>query len=174
VWARAGDANSNAEVTSGIIIPVAEGTNNGDKLFMLTTNNPIVLDTTSLAFSTYGASSGEIGVGGAGLTKSGSGTVTYDVGQGLGIIVATDSVGIDTAVVTRVKRGTIGAGGSATVTINHALALTTNQHVAEVAIIERSTGDRIWCSWTTTDGNNVSVTLPGAPSANQYDWTVVG
>lgn len=170
-WTRATDFDSSAEAVPGSIISVEQGTANGDKLFMLATNGPITLGTTPLTFSPYGASSGEIGVAGAGLTKTGS---TYDVGAGTGISVGADAVSIDTSLVARVKRGTVPSGASAAVTINHALALGTNQNIAYLSIIERSTGDEIRCGWTRVDGNNVSVTLPTVPAANQYDWTVVG
>lgn len=55
---RATDFDADAEVTSGCIIPVAEGTANGDKLFMLTTNDPITVGSTGLTFSSYGANAG--------------------------------------------------------------------------------------------------------------------
>jgi hypothetical protein len=170
-WTRAEDFNTSAEAVPGSIVSVEQGTANGDKLFMLATNGPITLGTTGLTFSPYGAASGEIGVAGAGLTKTGS---TYDVGAGTGITVTADAVAINPAVVARVARGTVPSGGSAAVTINHGLALGTNQHINELSIVERSTGDKIYCGWTTVDGSNVSVTLPTVPAANQYDWTVVG
>lgn len=170
-WSRATDFDSSAEALPGSIVPVQQGTTNGDKLFMLITNGPITLGTTPLVFNAYGASSGEIGVAGAGLTKTGS---TYDVVGGTGVQVSADAVAIDTTLVTRVKRGTIPAGASAAVTINHALALPTNAHIAYLAIVERSSGDEIKCGWTTVDPNNVSVTLPKVPLANEFDWTVVG
>lgn len=170
-WTRAEDFNTSAEAIPGTVVGVNEGTANGDKLFLLATNGPITLNTTPLTFSAYGASSGEIGVAGAGLTKTGS---TYDVGAGTGITVGADSVSINTSVVSRIVRGTIPSGASAAVTINHGLALATNAHIAHLAIIERSTGDVIECGWTTTDGNNIEVVLPTVPSSNEYDWTVVG
>lgn len=170
-WTRAEDFNTNNEAVPGAIVPVQQGTANGDKLFMLITNGPITLGTTPLTFSAYGASSGEIVTAGAGLTKTGS---TLDVGAGTGITVGPDAVSIDPALVARVRRGTVPAGASAAVTINHGLALPTNAHIAYLTIVERSTGDEIKCGWTTMDANNVSVTLPTVPAANQYDWTVVG
>lgn len=170
-WTRAGDADTNAEVLSGIIVPVTEGTANVDKLFMLTTNNPIVLNTTALTFAAYGASSGEIGVGGAGMTKTG---VTYDVGQGFGIVVAADSIAVDTSVIARVVRGTIPAGGSPSVNLVHALALGTNQNIASLAVVERSSGDLVLFGWTRIDGNTVSIVLPANPAANQWDWVITG
>lgn len=53
---RATDFDADAEVTAGCVIPVAQGTANGDKLFILTTNDPITVGSTSLAFSQLTAS----------------------------------------------------------------------------------------------------------------------
>lgn len=47
---RATDFDADAEVTDGCIIPVERGTANGDKLFQLTTNNPITIGSTALTF----------------------------------------------------------------------------------------------------------------------------
>lgn len=170
-WTRATDADVSAEVTSGIIVPVEEGTANADKLFMLTTNDPITLATTALTFSAYGASTGEIGVAGAGLTKTGS---TYDVGAGTGIVVNANDVAIDPAVVARVVRGTVPSGGSASINITHGLGLGTNQNIGKLTLIERSSGDAVEFGWTRVDGNTVSTVLPAAPSSNEWDWTVIG
>jgi hypothetical protein len=53
---RATDADASAEVTAGMTVGVAEGTTNADTLWMLTTNDPITLGTTSLSFSKIGPS----------------------------------------------------------------------------------------------------------------------
>ena len=50
---RAVDFDSNTEVTAGAVIIVEEGTN-ADQLWLLTTNNPIIVGTTSLTFSRLG------------------------------------------------------------------------------------------------------------------------
>jgi len=55
-WVRAADFDSSSEVTAGTVIPVAEGASNGDKVYLLSTNDPIVLDTTPLAFVPIGSS----------------------------------------------------------------------------------------------------------------------
>lgn len=170
-WSRAEDFNTNAEAVPGSIVSVQEGTVGGDKLFMLATNGPIVLGTTALVFSPYGASSGEIGVAGAGLTKTGS---TYDVGAGSGILVAVDSISIDPAVTARVVRNTVPAGASASINIVHGLALGVNQNIGRLTLIDRVSGDNIEFGWTRVDGNTVSTVLPAAPVVNQWDWTVVG
>ena len=53
ILTRASDADTNAEVTAGMIVPVEEGTVNADQAFILTTNNPITLGTTALTFAQY-------------------------------------------------------------------------------------------------------------------------
>ena len=50
-WSRAVDANTSTKVNSGMTTRVEEGNTYADVLFVLTTNDPITLDTTSLTFS---------------------------------------------------------------------------------------------------------------------------
>ncbi len=59
-WSRATDADADAEVTAGLVATVTEGTTNVDKSFVLTTNDPITVGTTALAFSLMGGSSGPV------------------------------------------------------------------------------------------------------------------
>jgi hypothetical protein len=54
-WTRATDADSSAEVTSGMTVAVAEGTTLQNTIWLLTTDNPITLATTALAFTQIGA-----------------------------------------------------------------------------------------------------------------------
>ena len=68
--ARASDANTSAEVTSGLFCFVEEGTVGGDNGFVLTTNDPITLDTTALTFVQF-SGAGQI-VAGDALSKSGN------------------------------------------------------------------------------------------------------
>lgn len=49
-WARTADANVDAEVTSGMTVPVVAGDLNNRILWLLTTRDPIVLGTTELTF----------------------------------------------------------------------------------------------------------------------------
>jgi hypothetical protein len=87
---RATDADTSAEVTSGMFTFVSEGTINADSGWVLSTNDTITLGTTGLTFVQF-SGAGQI-TAGAGLTKSGN---TLDVGGTTDrITVNADSVDI--------------------------------------------------------------------------------
>ena len=119
-WTRTTDADISAEMKAGTLMWVNEGTVNGDKQFILTTNDPIVLGTTALVFTVFFG--GTSYIAGAGLTLSGS---TFDVIAGdTSLTVAADAVsvnvnatgGLETATGVKVKLDgstlAIGAGGT--------------------------------------------------------------
>jgi hypothetical protein len=58
VLTRATDADANAKVTAGMFTFTEEGTVNADKGYILVTNNPITVDTTSLTFSVFSTAGG--------------------------------------------------------------------------------------------------------------------
>lgn len=120
ILTRATDFDEGAEVTGGAFTFIEEGTANADSGWVLTTNNPITVDTTAMAFAQF-SGAGQI-TAGAGLTKTGN---TLDVGAGTGISVAADSVAVDqaftatwTGVHTFNNDMTIGASGANTLLIN--------------------------------------------------------
>lgn len=80
---RTTDADVSAEVTAGLYVFVEEGTVNADSGWILTTNNPITLNTTALTFVQF-TGLGSI-MAGFGLTKTGS---VIDVVAGNASIVA--------------------------------------------------------------------------------------
>lgn len=57
---RATDADSSAKVTAGLATFVSEGTTNGNTQWLLTTDDPITLATTSLVFAQVGSGSGTV------------------------------------------------------------------------------------------------------------------
>jgi hypothetical protein len=61
-WARTTDCSVSNQVFDGVEVRVTEGTSNADTLWVLTTNNPIVLDATPLTFTK------QVGDGGGNLT----------------------------------------------------------------------------------------------------------
>jgi len=91
-WTRATDADTSPKVTAGMFTFVEEGTANADSGWVLTTNAPITLGTTSLAFTQF-SGAGQL-TAGAGLTKTGN---TLDVGAGTGIQVNADDIALATS-----------------------------------------------------------------------------
>jgi hypothetical protein len=93
---RATDADSNADVTTGMFVFVSEGSTQADNGYVLTTNDAITLNTTGLTFTQF-SGAGQV-VAGNGLTKTGN---TIDVVGTAGRIVANaDSIDLATSGVT--------------------------------------------------------------------------
>lgn len=103
-WSRATDFDADAEVTPGAFTFVEEGTTNGDAGFVLTTNAPITLGSTSLTFAQF-SGAGSI-LAGDGLTKSGS-TINA-VGTADRIAVSADAIDISTAYAGQTSITTLG------------------------------------------------------------------
>lgn len=59
-WARTSDASVSTEVTSGMRVWVMEGTTQNQTCWLLTTLNPITLETTSLTFTLCGSTTGRM------------------------------------------------------------------------------------------------------------------
>ena len=77
---RATDADADAEVTSGLFVFVEDGTANADSGWVLTTEDPITVGSTALAFSQF-SGAGQI-TAGTGLTKTGN-TINAIGGNGI-------------------------------------------------------------------------------------------
>ena len=104
---RTADANSDADVTSGLFVFVEEGTANGDNGYVLTTNDTITLDNTNLTFTQFsGAGAVEAGNG---LSRSGT-TLSVNVGNTLQI--ASDTVNIKGVTSTATGDIILGSGGA--------------------------------------------------------------
>lgn len=103
-WSRATDADVDAEVHAGMFAFVEEGTANADSGWVLTTNNPIVVGSTALAFAQF-SGAGQI-TAGAGLTKTGN---TIDaVGTANRITVNANSIDIASTYVGQTSITTLG------------------------------------------------------------------
>jgi phage-related tail fiber protein len=93
-WTRSTDADVSAEVTAGMFTFVEQGTANADSGWVLTTDNPITLGTTNLAFAQF-SGAGQLEAG-AGLTKTGS---TLDVGTANSARIVVNADNIDLATI---------------------------------------------------------------------------
>lgn len=163
---RANDADTSAEVTAGMAVFVSEGTTNGDKAYVLTTNDPITLDTTALVFTQFGG--GTLPIAGAGMTLTGS---TLDVGAGNGITVGADTVSVDASVVARKFTNSATHASGATVSYTHSLG----HRDYAVSVCINATGEDITSGVDITKNtNSVDVGFSASQGANTIRITVIG
>ena len=100
-WARAADADTDAEVIAGIAAWVNEGTANADSAWVLTTDDPIVVATTALTFTKFSSSGGTVTAvtGTAPITSTGGNTpdiaITAETGGAAGSMSAADKTKLD-------------------------------------------------------------------------------
>lgn len=189
ILTRASDADTSGEVTAGLYVWTEEGTANADTGWLLTTNNPITLNTTGLTFTQVSAL-GQV-TAGSGLSKTGS---TLDVNVANGLEIAADAVQIEGGgVLTTAHGGTGGAtvaaaktslgfmarfsadygdGSTLTYTITHNLG-TLDVHVA---VYRKSDGvdvsQGVDIVHATT--NTVTIAHAVAPTSNQFRAVVIG
>ncbi len=149
-WTRATDADENAEVTAGLAVMVTEGTTNADTQWRLTTNDAIVVGTTSLTFAQIGAGS------------------SYT--QGTGISISGNSIAIDTAVVVRKYAASVGDGSATSITVTHGLGTLDVQ----VQVYEVASGATVECDVTRGSTSQVTLGFAVAPTSNQYRVLVQG
>ena len=196
---RSSDANTSAEVTDGMFTFVEQGTSLASTSWVLTTNNPITLNTTALVFAqfsgsgTYTASDGVLLTGtnftfaprsGYGLQTGASGaeiklattsglnlTTDLAVGAGNGISVLTNTVAIDTAVVVSKYNANVGDGSATSYTVTHNL----NTRDVQVTVYE-STGSyaEVICDVNHATVNTITLLFSVAPTLNQYRVVVQG
>lgn len=162
---RATDADTAAELPGGTIIVVAEGTANADKMYMLTTNNPYTMGTTSLVFAPYGVAPNPY-VAGNGINITGQ---TISAVAGTGITVSGGSIAADFSVVAKHFEIDLPAPGSGTsVTITHNLG----RRPVPVAVMEASSGDLVHTGVNFPDTNSVTFDFAVAPTNAQYRASV--
>jgi hypothetical protein len=193
VITRSADANTSAEVTSGMFTFAEQGTTNDNTGWVLTTNNPIVLNTTALVFAqfsgagTYTASNGVLLTGsnftfaprtGYGLQTGASGaeiklattsglnlTTDLAVGAGNGISVLTNTVAIDSAVVVSKYATNVGDATNTSYTITHNL----NTRDVVVTVYEATgTYAEVICDVQHSTANTITLLFSIAPTLNQY------
>ena len=191
---RSADADTDAEVVAGMFTFVTEGTANADKGFVLTTDNPITVDTTDLEFTQFSGSgtvtgtadritvtSGQVDiaatyVGQTSLTTLG--TITTGTWTGTTIAVANGGTGATTAAGARTNLGavgkhteTFGDGIADTFAITHSLGTT----AVGVEIWDAATGQTVYADVTRTDANTVTIDgFVSPPASNALNVVVWG
>lgn len=155
-WTRSADADQDSEVTSGMFMFVEEGTNHGSESWILTTEDPITVGTTSLNFTIF-SRAGEI-LAGDGLDKTGN-TLSVDVsdfaGTGLqddgseNLQLVNDSV--------TVAGNTVSLGGSTGVSVDDLSDVASSSELAGQLMIWNGTNNQYENSYL-TEGSNVTIT----------------
>lgn len=187
---RAADADSSAEVTTGMFALVVAGTQTGTG-WILTTPDPIVLGTTALTFAQFSAAASYIGTpnriivtgnqidiaptyaGQISLTTLG--TVTAGTWQATPVGVAYGGTGATTAAGARSALGAVGkyaitiGTGATSYTITHALG--TSDVI--VRTYEVATNVEVFAELTLVDANNVRLDFGNAPTAGAQVRVVV-
>lgn len=174
-WARATDADTSAEVTSGTAVFVASGTQNLATAWVLTTADPITLGTTALTWTQF------------------SGPGTYLAGTGLSltgttfalstpVAIALGGTGAATAAAARANLGvpgkyttTVGNGSATAFTITQATHGLASDSTNVVQVTDASSGAVVWPDVAVNPANGtVTLTFAVAPATNAYRVTVVG
>jgi hypothetical protein len=162
---RTTNADTSAEVKSGLFVFVTEGTANADNGYTLVTNDPITLGTTALTFvQTSGA--GQI-TAGTGMTKTGN---VLNVAAGTGMVANADDMAVDVTVVARKYTQLVGDGSSASIAVTHSL----NNNTPAVSLQRVSDSVQVFPGVVFTSTSQITLTFATAPTSNQYRVTVIG
>jgi hypothetical protein len=179
---RATDADSEADIR-GALVFIEEGSTNANSLWVLSTDAPITVGTTSLSFTQFLAGTAYTWGGGIGISGS-----TVSVAAGTGLTQDTDGISLSTPVsvanggtnatnaagarsslgATGKYSATVGNGSLTSITVNHQLGTT-----AVVVNVYRSNA-QIWPDVNVTDANNISLVYAVAPTTNQDTVVVIG
>lgn len=169
VLTRSADANSTADITNGMTVPVAEGTTNHDTLWIQTADSP-VLDTTALAFTQIGQS-GATYTAATPITLTGNQFSLTTVPVTLGGTGATTAAAARTALGTPTKVALLGpSSGGLTWTVNHNLGTEDFTYMLKDA----TTKEEIVASVDVVDSNNALITFGATVGVNSHRIVVIG
>jgi hypothetical protein len=168
---RALDADSPSELLQ-LAVGVEEGTLGADTFWVSTTNGPVVVGTTALAFAQFGA--GATYTNGTGLALAGN---IFSIENSGVLLLAHGGTGAATAPAARANLGAIGKfaadignGALTSIAVVHSLGSLD----VGVQVVRKSDGVVVVPDITVTDANTVTLGFAVAPTSAQYRVTVVG
>jgi len=161
---RASDNDTGPEML-GAAVMVLEGTANANTQWVQTVDGTITVGTTTTTWTQFG--------GGASYT-AGDGLVLtandFSVGEGLGIVVGSNDVAIDPAVVVQKYAVSIGNGSATSIDVSHGL----NTVDITYSVKTVSDGSIVQPDATVTDSDTLTLVFDVAPTTNQYRVVVHG
>lgn len=167
---RATDADTGTKLAAGSALSVAEGTVNGDKSYVLTTDNPITIGTTSLTFALMNGGAGPTYVAGNGIDITGT-TISAKTVTGGGLVAGPGGVSVDYSAVAKKYAANVGDGTSTSIVVNH--ALNTLDVLVEI-YTNSGVYDTVYAEVRRQDVNNVVLVFGTAPASAQYRVVVHG
>lgn len=165
-WTRATDADAWTELP-GAYVWTEQGTVNADTGWVCTSDQGGTLGTTNVTWTQFSGAA-QIGAG-AGLTKTGN---TIDVGQGSGIVVAADTIAIDTTVPRYYSSATHAAAASWSYTQATHGCRASRGLIVQCQI--EATGAVVIPDIVVAANGDVTVTFAASQSANSIRTTVIG
>lgn len=166
-------ARSTDDLDAGSVVAVSEGTANGDKLFLLTTDGPVTVGTTPLTFTAVpGAVVGTTYTAGDAIDLTGD-VIAVKYGTGLKIdgggLLAFDNAVLPVAL--GKYAANIGDGSADTITVTHNL----NTFDVDVTVYDNA-GNKtdVWTEVRRTSVNAVQIVFGTAPASAAYRVVVIG
>lgn len=156
IWNGASSAATRAPdgaqglLNAGAAFYVDEGTVNADTAWTLTTDDPITVGTTSLAFAKFGVG------------------VAYTAGVGL--VLSGSTFAVDTSSVARHYATNIGDGSSTSYTVTHSLGTLD----VLVQLILNATGETVEADVTRPTTNTVAIAFASAPASGACRAVILG
>ena len=164
---RTADADATGELAPGTAVSVTEGTVNGDKVWMITSDATITVGTTGQTWGQLGG--GTTYTAGNGIVIA-AGVVSAVAAASGGVQVVAGGIQLDASIAARKFSANVGNGAATAIAVTHNLA---TQDVA-VTVREVSSQAGVLVDWVATDVNTVTLTIAVAPASNAYRVSVVG
>jgi phage-related tail fiber protein len=158
-WSRAADADTADEITSALVF-VREGTANENTSWYMETDS-VVLDTTNLVWTQFGAGGGSTYTAGAGLTLAGG---EFSIASGDITDAMLESI--------FTKKATTTIGDNSTTSFAFTHNLDTDTFVWSVR--DTGTDEMVLMTPTINTADQATFAFATAPTTGQYEITVIG
>jgi hypothetical protein len=161
---RTADANTSAEVKSGMFTFVQTGDTQANTGWVLTTDNPITLNTTGLVFTQFAGAGTYTASNGVALGVVG-GANNFSAVAGTGITVNSGGINIDTATVVTKYAANVGNGSAQSISVSHNLG---TRDVIVSVYDNSSPYAEVICDVEHTSTTAITLNFTVAPTSNQY------